>query len=387
MKILHLVPSIGPGSGGMGTATLATFREQRQAGIDSSIWCVDPPDVARAAARSPEVFTMPVVGPRRFAFSPAGERRARRTAADLSHQHGLWTAQARVTDILRTRGIPTVLSPHGSLAPFARRGSAWKKRLALAWFESRNLRLASCLHATSEAEVSSFRDFGLRGPVAVIPHGVSPSWLTAAADPARFRSAHGIGSGTRVMLFLSRVHPIKGLPMLVEALAMERDRLHDWCMVVAGPDAAGHRAAIEGLAERMEVSRLIRFVGPLFDSEKRDAFAAAEVFVLPTHTENFGIVIVEALACGVPVLTTRGAPWGELEVHDCGWWVPIDSRSIAAGLAEAAGRSAEELRAMGARGRELVASCYLWPAIGNRTIGLYRWLLGQAERPDFVVVD
>ena len=378
---------MGPDSGGLGTGALATARAQRDAGVDASIWCADTPAVASEAAQGVDVVTFPVVGPRRFAFSRPAERRGRTAVADIVHQHGLWTAQGRITGTFRRRGIPSVVAPHGMLAAHALRRSPWKKRVALAWFEARNLELVSCLLATSDAEVHMFREFGLRAPVAVVPNAVSPSWLTARGDRPGFRHRYGIDDGTRVMLFLSRIHPIKGLPMLLAALARHRDRLRDWRLLIAGPDEAGHRAEVERLASQLGVRASISFLGPLFEGDKRDAFAGADVFVLPTHTENFGIVIAEALACSVPVITTQGAPWRELEEHRCGWWVASDSASIGAALIDAAARPLEELRAMGVRGHALVASRYVWPLVAERTIGLYRWLLGQTERPAFVVVD
>ena len=371
----------------MGAVATELSAEQRRSGIESSVWCVDAPEVAASVGPPDDIVPLPVFGPRRFAFSPVSERRARNIRTDVVHQHGLWTAQTRVTEVFRARHIPTIIAPHGSLEPYARRHSARKKRIALAWFESRNLHLASCLHATTEAELRTFRNFGLRRPVAVVPPGIASSWLEACPDPARFKQRHGLDDGRRIMLFLSRIDTKKGLPLLIEALAMHRQRLEEWRVVIAGPDVKGHRANVEALAERLGVASSIRFVGPVFDRDKRDAFAAADVFVLPTHSENFGIVIVEALASGVPVITTRGTPWSELEVHRCGWWVPPDSRSIGDALIDAARRSDAELRAMGARGRALVESRYLWSAVAERMTELYGWLLGEAQKPSFVAVD
>jgi glycosyltransferase involved in cell wall biosynthesis len=190
------------------------------------------------------------------------------------------------------------------------------------------------------------------------------------------------------MLFLSRVHPIKGLPLLLEAMAVERQRLRDWRLVIAGPDAVGHRHELAQQAERLGVSDMIEFVGLVADEkEKRGLLGSADLFVLPTHTENFGIVIAEALACGVPVVTTQGAPWRELEEHGCGWWVPVSARAIADALVDAATRPAAELRAMGERGRALVRSRYVWSIVAERSLVLYKWLRGDTARPDFVVVD
>ena len=390
MRVIHLTPSIGPLSGGMGTVALALAGEQRLLGCDATIWCVDPQGVAAVASSGgleQRVIAMPPVGPRAFAYSRAAERRALTEPADIVHQHGVWTAQTRVTTVFRRRCIPTLVAPHGSLEPYARQRSAWKKRIALAAFESNNLRRASCLQATAHSEVSTFRDFGLRAPIAVLPNGVPASWQNAVGHADRFRVTHGLIQTERIMLFLSRVHPIKGLPLLIEALAANRERLAGWRLVIAGPDEASHREAIESLVEASGVSALVRFTGPLFDQDKLDAFAAAELFVLPTHSENFGIVIAEALGAGVPVLTTHGAPWRELGEHRCGWWVPVDARSIGAALSEATSLTGSELEAMGARGRDLVMSRYVWPVVAERALSVYHWLAGKGSRPDSVVVD
>ncbi|MBA2258319.1 MAG: glycosyltransferase [Acidobacteria bacterium] len=158
MKVLHLIPALGPHSGGVGTGPLAAARAQREAGIDASVWCADTRAVASRSAQDVEVMTFPVFGPRRFAFSCAAERCGRSVAADIVHQHGLWTAQGRITAVLRDRGLPTVVAPHGMLARVALDRAPWKKRAALAWFERRNLELASCLHATAADEQLAFRE-------------------------------------------------------------------------------------------------------------------------------------------------------------------------------------------------------------------------------------
>ena len=369
----------------MGTVALALATGQRSTGVDATVWCVDPPAVASAAGPPDVLVPLRSVGPSRFAWSPRGERLARTTPADVVHQHGLWTAQSRITRTFRRRGAATVVAPHGSLESYAMQRSALKKRTALAWFESANLRDASCLHGTTEAELRTFRDFGLRAPVAIVPNGVAPDWLNARGHATRFLRRHGLGDKTRVMLFLSRVHPIKGLPLLIEAIGENVDRLRDWTLVIAGPDANGHQLDMQHMVERLGVAHAVRFIGPLYDAEKADAFAAAQLFVLPTHSENFGLVVAKALASGVPVVTTHGAPWPSLEAEGCGWWVPCNSRSIGVALVDACLRPIEALAEMGVRGRALIASRYTWPAVAKQTVDLYRWLRGETERPAFVV--
>ncbi|MGZ8811423.1 MAG: glycosyltransferase [Thermoanaerobaculia bacterium] len=391
MKILHLCHTIGPSSGGQGAVAAALAGHQRKCGHEAHIWCHGPPEVAAemtsAAGSNGAVMSYEVVGPFSVGFSPAAERAARLADYDVVHQHGIWTAQGRVATIFRLRGIPTVVAPHGSLEPVARARSAWKKRIALAWFESENLRATSCLHATGENEVRTFRDFGLRAPIAILPNGVDTRWLSSTGDDNRFRARHAITGDERIILFLSRIHPQKGLPLLIEAIAGCKEQLRGWRLLIAGPDELGHRAEVEALASRRGLSSMVKFVGPMFDQEKRDAFAAASLFVLPTHGENFAIVVAEALGAGLPVITTHGVPWREIEDNRCGWWVSVDANAIRNAIVDAVSRSPDELKLMGSRGRDVVATRYVWPTITDKSLAVYRWLKGETSRPDFVTLD
>jgi len=393
MRILHLVSTVGRGSGGLGTVSLGYAREQLSLGLETTIWCLDSSAVAAEVASTcgleGRIVTSPVLGPSLLGFSPAAERMAGAGREyDILHQHGIWMANSRVTNRWRaTYRRPTVVAPHGALNERALSRSAWRKRLASLWYEAKNLRLASCLHASADAEVVSFRSYGLRNPIAVIPNGIPDSWIRSTGDSARFRSRYSIPPDKRLFLFLSRLHPYKGLPLLLEAVALIRQDLCDWHLVLVGQDAAGHRRELELLTEKLGIGNLVQFVEPLFGSEKRDAFAAADLFVLPSYTEGFGIAVAEALGAGVPALTTRGAPWEDLQTYQCGWWVEMNTAAIRDALLDAIQRPKGELMAMGQRGKTLIAERYTWRIVAQKSLMLYEWLLGRGERPDFVVME
>ncbi len=359
-----------------------------------TIWCLTPSEEAlqvsqHAGLGKEAMVSFPQTGPSFLGYSRAMERVAvasEGASFDLLHQHGIWLALSRVSIRWRSRyDRPTVISPHGMLERWCLRRSSVKKKVALALYETRNLRGVTCLHATAFEEAESLRRFGLKAPIAVIPVGVPEAWLTSTGDADRFRSQFGVSDDRRIMLYLSQIHPKKGLPLLIDVLDRLRTKLREWTLVIAGMDVKKYQSVIQEMCFRRDLSDMVRFVGPLFGQAKRDALAAADLFVLPTHSENFGIVVAEALGVGVPVLTTQGTPWKELVSHRCGWWTEISAEGIGQALEQAIQMAPGELKQMGRNGKTLVSTRYIWPRIGEMSLELYRWLLGQGRCPDFVV--
>jgi glycosyltransferase involved in cell wall biosynthesis len=232
------------------------------------------------------------------------------------------------------------------------------------------LQQATLFHVTSEEEVEALRDLGLEQPVALIPNGVQLPELddTVASSSSRQRA-----------LFLSRLHQKKGLPMLIEAWAEIRPA--GWELVLVGPSEEGHRAELEEQVRVHGLEDVVTFAGSVSDEEKWAVYQSADLFVLPTYSENFGIVVAEALAAGVPVITTTGTPWRELETQDCGWWVAPEKEAIGQALGEAVHAADEQRRAMGERGRRLVESRYSWRGVAEQMHATYRWLTGDGDRP------
>ena len=294
-------------------------------------------------------------------------------AAEVVHVHGLWLplhhGAARAA---RQAHTPLVVSIRGMLEPWALAHRRWKKRLAWPLYQRRDLQQAAVLHATSVAEAGAIRGRGLTSPIALIPNGVE----VPAVLPERVRSA------TRRALFLGRLHPIKGLPMLIEA--WRRVGPVGWELVLAGPDEDGHRATLDAQVHAAGLGDAISFAGPVADADKWALYRTADVFVLPSHTENFGLVVAEALGAGVPVLTMKGTPWCELETHRCGWWTDVSVDALAAALTEATLSPRADLDAMGARGHALILDRYGWPDAARQMKAVYEWILGTGCRPPCV---
>lgn len=342
IRMAHTVASLEPRHGGPSRSVPALAAALREQDVDATVHALD-------------------------ACEWPSER------SDLIHDHGIWLpANHRVARIASRSGTPRVVSVRGMLEPWARNHGRWKKRLAWHLYQRRDLVTAALIHVTCEREAGSVRWAGLRNPLAVIPNGTVIPDLLPPRPPG----------GRRQALFLSRIHPKKGLPMLLEA--WDRFRPEEWDLVIAGPDEHGHRRELEATVGEWGMAGEVRFTGPVTDAEKWFLYRGADLFVLPTHSENFGIVVAEALAAGVPVITTEGAPWKELATERCGWWTEIGAEPLEEALREAVALSDAERVAMGRRGRTLVQERYGWPKVAERMRDVYAWVLGGGAPPSCV---
>lgn len=294
----------------------------------------------------------------------------------LLHVHGLWRMPNVYPGLTAKRtGTPLVVSPRGMLGPAALQFSKLQKQVFWQLFQKRALQRVTCFHATAQSEVEDIRTFGLTAPVAVIPNGID------VADTARTAARP---DGPRQVLHLGRIHPKKGIDRLLRAWAL-LERLSDgWELRIVGPSEGGHAEVLERLAGELGLAN-VRFEAPLHGAAKAAAYAGAELFVLPTLHENFGMVVAEALAQGTPVISTVGAPWQRLVTERCGWWVEHGPDPLAAALREAMALSDGARAHMGARGRDWMRRDYSWTSIADRMDRLYRWCGGDGELPEFVV--
>ncbi|QJE94293.1 glycosyltransferase [Luteolibacter luteus] len=367
MKVIHTVSSLKMETGGPARSVPGLAGALARAGAEVSLTANERPDSFRA--------------PEGVAFLSGGTElpSLQAAAAEMIHDHGLWLpSNYKVAQLASAMKTPRVVSPRGMLEPWALEHRKWKKRLAWWLYQKRCLKSAAALHATSDAEAEQFRRLGLKMPVIVLPNGVD---LPEIPDEVAEAAPH---SSRRTALFLSRIHPKKGLPLLLDAWA--RVKPQDWDLHIVGPDEGGHLADLQKQAKQLGLgSDLVRFSGPLDGAEKAAAFREASLFVLPTYSENFGIAAAEALAHGLPVITTHGAPWQVLETERCGWWVPVEGDAIAKALLDASARPEAELREMGRRGKEMVAARYSWDGIAREMLACYQWLLGRGSKPRCVV--
>ena len=389
LRIAHVVPHIGSAQGGPVLALARLTAQQVACGHVVSVVATpleqDGPTVD--LAEGVELITEPATKAFGFRRCPALEPRLSELAArcDVLHSHLLWTdCHRQSARVVRTAGIPHVISPCGTLDDQALRHRGFKKWPAALWFQNRALREAACVNAKSQQEVQAIRDHGLRNPVAQISNPIDYPGPPPAAEVDDFCRRHDLRPDRSRVLFLGRLDPIKGLDRLVRAWARIEEFHTGWELVIAGPDGAGYRKRIEGLVRSSGLEQSVRFTGMLYTEDKWRAIAASELLVLPSDFENFGVVAAEAMSAGRPVITSSGTPWRHVVEARAGWWVEKTPQAIADALREAIRLPAEERRAMGARAVALTRD-FTKLAIADAWDSVYRWLLRQGDKPDCIL--
>jgi glycosyltransferase involved in cell wall biosynthesis len=321
---------------------------------------------------------LPVLGRLRLSRELATALRAEAPRADVIHAHGLWLmANIYPAAAARLTARPLVISPRGMLAREALGVSARKKKLFWGLSQGRATRAAHCLHATSEREYADIRSFGLTAPVAIIPNGID-------APPSAQKPSEG--SECRTLLYLGRLHPHKGVNLLLDAWLRIAPRHPHWRLDIAGPLDGDHARVLMARLDQPAMTR-VRFLGGLYSQAKWDAYRLAELFVLPTRSENFAMTVAEALAAATPVICTKGAPWSGLETHGCGWWIEHGVEPLASALDRAMSLDRQSLAAMGNAGRAWVKADFDWNKIAEDMQSVYAWLSARGPRPACVIDD
>ncbi len=297
---------------------------------------------------------------------------------DIFHSHGLWMATSAYCDTLVIRHkVKHVVSVHGTLSPVALSKSYWRKKFMWWMLQRSILERAACIHVTSMQEYNDVRRMGISKPIAVISLGTElPSTFTPLATKQR---------KSRI-LYLGRIDPIKCLPNLLEAWSMSRGQSDDWELRIVG---SGNDAYVDYVRSLIagNIRGNVSLKSAVYGAEKEQEYSSADLFVLPSGSENFSLTVVEALSYGVPVIATLGTPWQILQERSCGWWVSNDSKTLGKTINAATSTSRDERAQMGERGRRLVKELYTWDALSHAYIALYEWLSGKQSRPDCVRID
>ncbi len=372
--------------------------------------------------------TLPTRGPRQFGYAPGLKQTLLELDEDILHTHGIWMYPSVVArDWHRKTGRPYLISAHGMLDFWAIQNSAWKKRLALLFYEREHLENAACLRALCESEARAMRAFGLKNPICIIPNGIDlPGAANVSVGQCSGEAVSGllvdrlteITKHRKTLLYLGRIHPKKGLANLLKAWAQiqrteTRGQMAGWVLVIAGWDQGGHEAELKSLASELGLawtdvrgqraegggrrtegsspSSVIRpptsvlFTGPFFGQDKGTAYANCDAFILPSFSEGLPMVILEAWAYAKPVLMTPECNLPEGFAANAAIGIETDVKGLAVGLEELFRRPSSDLCSLGCNGRTLVSQRFTWPKIAADMKSVYEWVLGGGPKPEWVV--
>jgi glycosyltransferase involved in cell wall biosynthesis len=389
VRILHVVPGISPKYGGP-TNIPGLLRGLIRHGVDATLVTTDndpdgrldvPLKVPLVRDGVPHVFhhVWPIAS--RFGFAPSLVTTLQRTITsyDLVHVHWLYNfACVAAARAAVAAGVPFVVQPRASLDPHMRKKNDLLKRAYLATVGRPLLTRAAALVFTAEDE-RALASYGPRRPEWVIPNGLDMAEYDRLPPPGTFRAAFPAVSGP-FLFFLGRLSRQKGLDLLLPAFQRLSHARPDLRLVLAGPDHEGYERQVRTMAQELGVADRVHFPGLITGELKLAAFVDAGLFVLPSYAENFGGVIIEALACGLPVVISDQVNIHR-ELSDTGLATVVTSSvdavasGIASALADAAGRAR-----VATLGPALVRSRYSWDAIVPTLIARYTEVIGAAEQ-------
>lgn len=291
---------------------------------------------------------------------------------DVLHTNAMWNLPALYPYLgSAIHRCPTIVSPRGCLDPWALKHHGYRKRLIWYAWQRRILERATCLHATAPMELEYFRELGLKTPIANIPNGVNVPDLLPRQNNV-----------SRRLLFLARIHPKKGVDILLHAWNNVAGMFTDWDLHIVGP-GPDYIQTMQTLANELNLPR-VTFVGPIPEADKAAYFQGSDLYVLPTHTDNWAMSVSEALANGVPAIVSKGAPWQGLENHRCGWWIDNTVQALSDCLEGAMSMSTEQLSGMGVKGREWMLHEYSWTAVASKMLATYQWMVEGHSPPQWV---
>lgn len=378
MRLVHILPALSEEASGPSYSVVRLCESLIAEKVELTLAALDWEPIAYPPAF---IKTFKVGwGPRSLGRSPSMQEWVEKQSAvrsiDLIHNHSVWMMpNVYAGQVALREDIPLVLSPRGTFSEWAMKSGSSFKRLFWPLIQRPAIMSTTCFHATAHSEYHDIRRLGFRQPVAIIPNGVDIPELQLKQM-----------GGSCTLLFLGRIHPVKGLDLLLPAWRVVQNRFPNWKLRIVGPDNRGYLAQMKQLASDLGLER-VEFSGVLYGKEKNLAFAQADLFVLPSYSENFGMTVAEALAAGTAAIVTKGAPWSGLNQHKAGWWIDIGIDPLVACLEDALSCSRQGLVEMGLRGRNWMKTEYSWGQVALQMAQTYRWILHGGFKPEWVIEE
>lgn len=383
MKVLHIVSNIYEKSSGISIAVIELCTSLVKKNLFIEVIADRQNNIIYKKFQFPLKTFRLGLGPKKISNSPEMFSWMRGVNIwdqyDIIHIHTMWQFIGLYPFCkLKKFKAKIISSPHGSLTSWSLRSGSRLKFLFWFLLQCPALKKASCFHVTSEGEYEDLRRLGFKQPIAIIPLGVNVPNLVNEANRRE-----------KTVLFLSRIHPKKGLEPLLNAWKIVSQNFPDWSLEIYGGDSifessSGYLSYLKEICHDNKLER-VNFHGPIFGNEKLIALQRASIFVLPTYSENFGIVVAEALASATPVIVTKAAPWQGLVDNGCGWWIDIGTPSLIESLKSAMTMDPKSLRCMGVNGRKWMTNEFEWSVVAQKMFATYSWLLDKSlEKPSWI---
>lgn len=361
MKIIHYIPSIDRMAGGTSTYMQVLAKPL---GTMAEVHIMTHASENPLPMENCKVHDIPRYRPFSGVWKKAVVDLLDSVRPDIVHVNCCWTPDcAMIQRLAQKRGYKVVLTPHGMLEPWIIKRHYWTRKVPALWlYQKAAVQRADCVQATAESERDNLLKLGYNSNIKVVRLGIDAESIEMKKSWKK----------TRQILFLSRVHVKKGINFLVEAADVLRNELQGYKILVAGEGDADYVEALKRMICDRGLQDIVQLIGGVYGDEKWRLFQTSDFFVLPTHSENFGLAIAESLASGTPVITTVGTPWSDLNSSEAGAWIEIGTEPLVETLRRFLSLSEDELETMGRNGRKLIETKYSAHVMAEQMMEVYK---------------
>lgn len=363
MKIIHYIPSIDRMAGGISTYMQVLAKPL---GTMAEVHIMTHASENPLPMENCKVHDIPRYRPFSGVWKKAVVDLLDSVRPDIVHVNCCWTPDcAMIQQLAQKRGYKVVLTPHGMLEPWIIKRHYWTRKVPALWlYQKAAVQRADCVQATAESERDNLLKLGYNSNIKVVRLGIDAESIEMKRSWKK----------SRQILFLSRVHVKKGINFLVEAADVLRNELQGYKILVAGEGDADYVEAMKRMICDRGLQDIVQLIGGVYGDEKWRMFQTSDFFVLPTHSENFGLAIAESLASGTPVITTVGTPWSDLNSSEAGAWIEIGTEPLVETLRRFLSLSEDELETMGRNGRKLIETKYSAHVMAEQMMEVYKSL-------------
>lgn len=363
MKIIHYIPSIDRMAGGISTYMQVLAKPL---GTMAEVHIMTHASENPLPMENCKVHDIPRYRPFSGVWKKAVVDLLDSVRPDIVHVNCCWTPDcAMIQRLAQKRGYKVVLTPHGMLEPWIIKRHYWTRKVPALWlYQKAAVQRADCVQATAESERDNLLKLGYNSNIKVVRLGIDAESIEMKRSWKK----------SRQILFLSRVHVKKGINFLVEAADVLRNELQGYKILVTGEGDADYVEAMMKMICDHGLQDIVQLIGGVYGDEKWRLFQTSDFFVLPTHSENFGLAIAESLASGTPVITTVGTPWSDLNSSEAGAWIEIGTEPLVETLRRFLSLTEDELETMGHNGRKLIETKYSAHVMAEQMMEVYNGL-------------